>query len=58
LLQHLNVLQVDWDDSPNKQNKISTSVSQLDASTASMDEPIKANLLNTSTSDNVVSVEL
>jgi hypothetical protein len=58
LLQHLNVLQVDWDDSPNKHNKISSSASQLDASTASMDEPIKANLLNSSTSDNVVSVEL
>jgi hypothetical protein len=54
----VNLLQVDWDDSPNKQNKISSSASQLDASTASMDEPIKANLLNSSTSDNIVSVEL
>jgi hypothetical protein len=52
------VLQVDWDDNPNKQNKISLSSSQLDASTTSMDEPIKANLLNSSTNDSIVGVEL
>jgi len=49
---------VDWDDNPNKQNKISLSSSQLDASTTSMDEPIKANLLNSSTNDSIVGVEL
>jgi hypothetical protein len=52
------VLQVDWDDNPNKQNKISLSANQLDASTTSMDEPIKANLLNSSTNDSIVGVEL
>jgi len=58
LFSHLIVLQVDWDDNPNKQNKISLSSSQLDASTTSMDEPIKANLLNSSTNDSIVGVEL
>jgi hypothetical protein len=58
LFDHLYLLQVDWDDNPNKHNKISSSSSQLDVSTTSMDEPIKANLLNSSTNDSIVSMEL